>query len=203
MLENYRLKSVEQLSAISKPVRWRMLVLLIENPMTGSQLARSLKIPRNTAHYHLHILEKAGLVTFQEERLNSSGIIEHYYRAIAKIFLSEHFFDLKNPAWEDGNVYNQKGMLQSLLLAIADQVKTELLQASDADMVKRGNFYFSYAVDLTLEQSQIIETDLRAVGDRILEFRNQNQSIDRDRLQQLHYTVLKTPPSPTDIKDLD
>jgi hypothetical protein len=51
MLENYHLESVEQLRAIGKPIRWRMLVLLIENPMTGSQLARALKIPRNSAPY--------------------------------------------------------------------------------------------------------------------------------------------------------
>ncbi|MEM5776492.1 MAG: helix-turn-helix domain-containing protein, partial [Anaerolineaceae bacterium] len=121
MLDSYRLETVDQLKAISKPIRWRMLVLLIENPMTGSQLARALDIPRNTAHYHLHILEEAGLVTFEEERLNS-GLVEHYYRAIAHIFLSDHFFtkEIVENA-EEGKIHRQDPILQSYLLGILEQ----------------------------------------------------------------------------------
>jgi hypothetical protein len=107
---------------------------------------------------------------------------------------------LNDPAWKDSDVYKQKGMLQSILLAIADQAKMDLLQANNDDMVNRGNFYFSYAVDLTLEQTKIIEKDLHAVEERILEFRKQNETTDHDQLQQLRYTVLKTPPSSIYVK---
>lgn len=192
MLDSYRLETVDQLRAISKPVRWRMLVLLIENPMTGSQLARALDIPRNTAHYHLHILKKAALINFEEERLNS-GLIEHYYRAIAHIFLSDHFFTKEETISDDSKAHKQKQIRQSYLLGVTEQVKMDLLQASDADIVNRGNFYYAYAINLTYEQTKLIESELGLVEEHLLEFRKQNESLDPDRLVSIRYTVLKTP----------
>ena len=106
MLDNYRFENIDQLKAVSKPIRWRMLVLLIENPMTGSQLARALDIPRNSAHYHFHILKKAGLVTFEDERINN-GLVEHYYRAIAHLFLSDHFFSKEETISEDAQAHSK------------------------------------------------------------------------------------------------
>ena len=38
----------------------------------------------------------------------------------------------------------------------------DLLQASDADIVNRGNFYYAYAISLTSEQTKIIEKRTRS-----------------------------------------
>jgi DNA-binding transcriptional ArsR family regulator len=92
MEDQYFFESIDQIQATAEPTRWQILNLLITRPMTGSQLARVLGIPRPLAHYHLKILEKVGLVAFQEERLRG-GVVEKYFRAIARQFRSDHLVD--------------------------------------------------------------------------------------------------------------
>ncbi|MGQ9600706.1 MAG: ArsR/SmtB family transcription factor [Anaerolineae bacterium] len=80
----YYLEKIEQLEAISDPIRYRMCLMMAE-PRTGAQLAHALGISRARAHYHLNILKDIGLVSFCGEGM-SHGITEKYYQAVAKYF---------------------------------------------------------------------------------------------------------------------
>jgi DNA-binding transcriptional ArsR family regulator len=194
MIEVYRLENIEQLKAISKPIRWRMLVLLIENSMTGSQLGRALKIPRNITHYHLKILEKSGLIVLYDEKPNK-GIIEKYYRAIAKRFLTDHLIDRNSPLPSPNNHAAEKGSaIRDMLKAISEQARMDIHQATPEDMAIRGNFYYQYEVDLTYEESKVIEKELREVRDHMLILSEDHQkAVDQSDCQHLRYTVFKTP----------
>src|SRR5438067_9401308 len=92
MLDVYYIESITQVRAIAEPTRWRILDLLVVRPMTGSQLARALHIPRTRAHYHLNILKDVGLVELQHEQLHG-GMVEKYYGAIARQFRTDHLVD--------------------------------------------------------------------------------------------------------------
>jgi len=204
MLEVYRLENIDQLKAISKPIRWRMLVFLINTPMTGSQLGRALKISRTIIHYHLKILEQSGLIVLQAEKPNK-GIIEKYYRAIAKCFLTDHLIDRNSHCPPPNNHSEAKGSaISDMLKAISEQARMDIQQASPEDIVMRGNFYYQYEVDLTYEESKLIEKELREVRDHLLQLSeaHQGNSTQPDCLH-LRYTVFKTPVPAIDPKLLE
>ena len=90
MRENYKIETIEQLEAFADPSRWRILLYLIARPLTGSEIARELNIPRPRVYYHLKIMEKAGLICCNEERLNN-GVIEKCYRSTAQTFDTSTF----------------------------------------------------------------------------------------------------------------
>ena len=72
MVDVYYIENISQIRAMAEPTRWRMLGLLWEQPMTGSQLARAINIPRTRAHYQLNILKEVGLVELQHEQLTAA-----------------------------------------------------------------------------------------------------------------------------------
>ncbi len=81
--ELYNLETVEQLRAISDPLRLRIVDALAQRALTATGLGEALGLPANKAHYHVRELEKAGLVRLVETR-ERGGILEKYYRAVAR-----------------------------------------------------------------------------------------------------------------------
>src|SRR5215470_5805104 len=73
------------LAAILSPLRRRMLESL-ERPDSASGLARRLGIPRQKINYHLHKLERAGLIELVEERMRR-GCVERIVRVTARAFV--------------------------------------------------------------------------------------------------------------------
>ena len=67
------------------PLRLRMLALLRE-PGSAATLAAALELPRQKVGYHLHALEKAGLVTPAGER-QRRGFTERLFVAEAGAFV--------------------------------------------------------------------------------------------------------------------
>jgi len=81
--ELYNLETVEQLRAIADPLRVRIVDALSQRALTATGLGEALGLPANKAHYHVRELEKVGLVRLVETR-EKGGILEKYYRAVAK-----------------------------------------------------------------------------------------------------------------------
>jgi DNA-binding transcriptional ArsR family regulator len=81
--ESYTLESVEQLRAIADELRLRILRQLVEQAMTVSQLAVVLGQAPNKVNYHVHELERVGLLKRVETR-EKGGFLEKYYRAVAR-----------------------------------------------------------------------------------------------------------------------
>jgi DNA-binding transcriptional ArsR family regulator len=83
--EVFELGTLEQLRALADARRMRVIDALTIKPMTVTQLGEYLGEAPAKMHYHVHELEDVGLVKLVETR-PKSGILEKYYRAVAKSF---------------------------------------------------------------------------------------------------------------------
>jgi DNA-binding transcriptional ArsR family regulator len=80
------LEDLEQVHVLSTKARRRILQLLIEEPMTVTQLGRALEMPPPTVQHHVRELIRIGVVRLAATR-ERRGILEKYYRATARRFL--------------------------------------------------------------------------------------------------------------------
>lgn len=85
MEEVFYLTSVEQMRGIADPIRIRILDRLVREPLTVTQLGAALGESPAKLHYHVRELEHLGLLKLVETR-EKGGILEKYYRAVAKDF---------------------------------------------------------------------------------------------------------------------
>lgn len=83
MQKVFYLTQIEQLKAVSDPLRITILSNLIEKPQTGQQLSQTLGIPRSKIHYHLGELEKNGIIEVVRKE-EKKGIMQKFYRAVAR-----------------------------------------------------------------------------------------------------------------------
>jgi DNA-binding transcriptional ArsR family regulator len=72
-------------AALLDPTRQRLLAHLTE-PDSATGLGRRLRLPRQRINYHLHALERAGLVELVEER-RKGNCLERVVRATARAFV--------------------------------------------------------------------------------------------------------------------
>jgi DNA-binding transcriptional ArsR family regulator len=79
----YEADSLEQVRALADELRLRIFSLLAQEPLTVTQVGKALDVAPAKIHYHVRELERVGLVrqVFTREK---SGILEKYYRAVAK-----------------------------------------------------------------------------------------------------------------------
>ncbi|MGG1556305.1 MULTISPECIES: ArsR/SmtB family transcription factor [Paenibacillus] len=82
----YIIEELEQLKTVSDPLRYKVLLYLIEKAYTGQQLAKLLGMARAKVHYHLNELEKHGFITVIRTELKN-GIVQKFYRAVARGFV--------------------------------------------------------------------------------------------------------------------
>lgn len=95
--ETFDIVTVEQLRAMADPLRIRIYDVLVNKPMTATQVGDELDEPAPKAHYHVRELERVGLVRLVETR-ERSGILEKYYRAIARnLRVPATFFQQASP----------------------------------------------------------------------------------------------------------
>jgi DNA-binding transcriptional ArsR family regulator len=79
------ISTVQQLKAISDPVRSRILGIIQNQPATAKQIADSLQASPGAIGHHMHVLEAAGLAQVVARRL-VRGIVANYYTRTARIF---------------------------------------------------------------------------------------------------------------------
>lgn len=79
------ISSLEALRAVSDSQRHKILSLLIREPMTASEVAKRLKMPRTRVYYHLDLLEQHCFIRVVEER-QVAAMTERTYRARARRF---------------------------------------------------------------------------------------------------------------------
>ncbi len=121
------ISTIEQLKAISDPLRVKILELITRKALTVKQLAGRLEEPPTKLYYHVAELEKAGFVTLVDTRVKS-GIIEKYYRTSAENITIDN--KLLNPA------ANQENLVPDLLSVIFDTTAREISQSIAAGLVK-------------------------------------------------------------------
>lgn len=83
--ELYEMETLEQIRILADELRVRIMDALIAEPLTATQVADQLGQPPPKIHYHVRELERVGLVTLVATR-EKGGILEKYYRAVARNF---------------------------------------------------------------------------------------------------------------------
>ncbi len=81
--EMLRITTLEQLKAISDPLRVDILEVIADEALTVKQIADKLNQPATKLYYHVSELEDTGFVKLVGTRVKS-GIIEKYYRIAAE-----------------------------------------------------------------------------------------------------------------------
>jgi DNA-binding transcriptional ArsR family regulator len=81
--EVFYLTTIEQMRAIADALRLRLVELLAQEQLTVTQLGERVGESPAKVHYHVRELERIGIVRLVETR-ERGGILEKYYRAVAK-----------------------------------------------------------------------------------------------------------------------
>lgn len=81
----YVLRNIDELRALLDRKRVVILRMLAEEALTVKQLADRMGLVPASVHYHVKVLERAGLVALVEVK-EKSGILEKYYRSVAREF---------------------------------------------------------------------------------------------------------------------
>lgn len=177
-----------------------MLSLLISEAMTGAQLARKLKIRRPLAHYHLKTLEKAGLIAFQEERTRN-GMIEKYYRAIAKQYLTDHLI-ARGRELPKNNGFAQQAVeaMSEITRAMLELANADVTQADHFESLLKFGFNSQDEIYLTSEEVNLFKQEFRGLIARMINSDNANRlAPDPGQLVHLRYTILLTPAAAFDF----
>ena len=83
--ESLDASGAEQHRAFGNLTRHRILGLLLDRAMTVTQLAEALGVLKGSASFHVHVLERAGLVRVVRTR-RVRGAVERYYGRTARRF---------------------------------------------------------------------------------------------------------------------
>jgi DNA-binding transcriptional ArsR family regulator len=78
----FRVETDQQLHAVGSLARHRVLRVLRDGPATVTQIADRLGIAKGSSHYHVRVLDKAGLIRVVETR-KVRGVEERYYAMAA------------------------------------------------------------------------------------------------------------------------
>ena len=169
----YYLETIEQLQAISDPIRYRM-VEMITKPMTGAQLARALDMSRARARYHLKLLEEVGIVKFVGEGM-SHGITEKYYQVIGRMLN----FSKLMPTYQDDIVADEMNLevfssISQFLAAMLDVSRESILKSEARESMSAG-IWFDFASILKPEEIEYVKEKLSALREEILEMTRVNR----------------------------
>ena len=198
ILDTYYLQNAEQLRAIAESTRWRMLNLLIGKPLTGSQLARLLKISRPRAHYHLRVLEKAGLIQFVEER-QRQHMLERYYRAIAVTYRTDNVLAQAGQSAES-NSGGEAGALYTIMRSMLSQVEVDISNPAVPFSLSSNIFNWQGDVRMSPPQFEQIRQELRQLVAHFNEIERQNQATPSDHsTPAFRYTLLLTPTASAEL----
>ncbi len=85
LLNEMVLPDLDTLRLLSDGLRHRIVSLLIQEPLTVTDLAKRLRVKRTALYYHVELLERHGLVRVDSKRPVGSTT-EQTYRAVARHF---------------------------------------------------------------------------------------------------------------------
>lgn len=78
-----------RMKALSDPLRWTILDLVLERAMTVTELAARLRRPKGSVAYHVKVLVEAGLLQVVRTQ-KVRAIDERYYGRTARTIVIEH-----------------------------------------------------------------------------------------------------------------
>jgi DNA-binding transcriptional ArsR family regulator len=175
--ETYQLQTIEQMRTVADPLRIRIFEALALHAMTATQVGEELDIPAPKAHYHVRELERIGLVKLVETR-ERSGILEKYYRAVARNLQAPPQLLQSSDPGEIAGVITEmfSGMSQSFLTALR-RIAQEKAESFDSYLLSLGGD------SVWMTPAEFQET-IKAAGDLFAPFR-QRRGIAEEREAQV------------------
>lgn len=126
-LESFRISDIDQVKALSHPLRMRIIeTLAASDPMTTKQVADALGEKPTRLYHHVGLLQKAGLIRLTHTQQNR-GTTEKYYEPIAKQFRADA--DL----FADESPENQKSAYRPMIRTIFDNTSSEMLRLVESN----------------------------------------------------------------------
>jgi predicted ArsR family transcriptional regulator len=74
----------EEMRALGHPLRWRILRLTLDEPMTNKHMAERLQRDPGTVLHHVRELVRTGFLAAEDPRTGKRGAFERPYRATGK-----------------------------------------------------------------------------------------------------------------------
>jgi DNA-binding transcriptional ArsR family regulator len=122
--QTFRITGMEEVRALSHPLRLRLLELFAERPRTTKQAAEVLGEAPTRLYHHVAALEKAGLVRLRETR-RKRGTTEKYFEAVSTRLLTGTQEALREKGTRRDHA--------ALGLVVFDQARNELVRALAAE----------------------------------------------------------------------
>lgn len=139
MLEQYTIADIKQLKALGHTSRVKILSALTERAMTAKQLANHFGEEPAKTSYHVKQLLKVGLVELVYTRETQNGIVEKYYRAIARDFQTDPYL-ARQP--------EGRGTLEAGFLRALNHAQAGFLHAYRAEQERgAGSSALSYGIE--------------------------------------------------------
>ncbi len=85
MKKTFEIKTLEQIKAVSHPLRRSLIELFCRKILTAKQAAIALEEPPTKLYHHVEVLKKAGIIKLVKTKQNR-GTIEKYYKTVANDF---------------------------------------------------------------------------------------------------------------------
>lgn len=172
MLDSYQIKTLDQLKALTHPLRLRILELLVKKALTTKQIAEALGEDPLKLYYHVTALEEAGLIELVETRMKAN-LQEKYYQAVAKSFtMDKSLFTFKRQE-AAGTVVE---IFSNLLDILRDEItQGPLYKALEEQPLKHQKFSFTTSHSHIQASRQTIEELTKKIRMLIEEAKQANQ----------------------------
>jgi DNA-binding transcriptional ArsR family regulator len=167
---------LEQMRALSHPLRLRLLELFAEGPRTTKQAAEALGESPTKLYHHVAALERAGLVHLRETRQNR-GTTEKYFEVTQSRFLTK-----TDPAL----LQNEEA--QAVMgFVLFDQAREELVRALSSDPSPGSVLAVRGILQLSRSEAKRLRKELVALVTRVSG--TPDESAPRPRTQRRRYTL--------------
>ncbi len=119
------LTELQQVKALAIPLRIHMLKLLVDEPMSASELADALNEKRNRLYYHITELEKVGILEVVETR-QRGNLIEKLYRPTASLFRIDPAIFQQGSEGQEVFLQTAMSLTDNTLLDIQNAISSDL-----------------------------------------------------------------------------
>jgi DNA-binding transcriptional ArsR family regulator len=178
MKNEFWFENIEQFETFEDPLRYEIIRMLIEKPMTGAQIARRFGIDRHRIYYHLNLLIKHRLIEFVEQK-TLGGVVERYYRAVALLYRDTDFVNQHRLANANSKVTLRA--IKALRALLAFQLKSferDVTELNPEEEKITPSDNWDYRARLTIEEAAMIVREMEQVLDHIIALDQKNSRLE-------------------------
>ncbi|MFL6263880.1 MAG: helix-turn-helix domain-containing protein [Thermoanaerobaculia bacterium] len=175
---------LEQMRALSHPLRLRLLELFAECPRTTKQAAEALGEAPTKLYHHVAALERAGLVRLRETRQNR-GTTEKYFEVTTKRFVAG--------TEEAASLLRDDAAQAAVGFVLFDQAREELARALASDPSPGRLMAIRGVLRLSKSEVKRLQKDLLALVQRVSEKPGESGSKSRTKRRRYTLTIALLP----------